>query len=94
MRKYELMVVFPLEEERFKTSAEAVRKVLADFGAQIESEEPYGDRELTYEIKKQTKGRYVLFNINVGPEKIVEIDRQFKLIGELLTFLFVRVDEK
>jgi len=88
------MVVFPLEEERFKTSAEAVRKVLADFGAQIESEEPYGDRELTYEIKKQTKGRYVLFNINAGPEKIVEIDRQFKLIGELLTFLFVRVDEK
>jgi len=94
MRKYELMVVFPLEEERFKTSAEAVRKVLADFGAQIESEEPYGDRELTYEIKKQTKGRYVLFNINAGPEKIVEIDRQFKLIGELLTFLFVRVEEK
>ncbi len=55
---------------------------------------PEGDRELTYEIKKQTKGRYVLFNINAAPEKIVEIDRQFKLIGDLLTFLFVRVDEK
>ena len=94
MRKYELMVVFPLEEDRFKTSAEAIRKVLAEFGAQIESEEPYGDRELTYEIKKQTKGRYVLFNIKAAPEKIVEIDRQFKLIGDLLTFLFVRVDEK
>lgn len=94
MRKYELMVVFPLEEDRFKTSAEAVRKVLADYGVQIESEEPYGDRDLTYEVKKQTKGRYVLFNIKASPEKIVEIDRQFKLISELLIFLFVRVEEK
>lgn len=93
MRKYELMVVFPVEEDQFKTSAEAVRKVLADHGAQIEGEEPYGDRELTYEIKKQTKGRYLMFNIKAAPEKIVEIDRQFKLIAELLTFLFVRVDE-
>ncbi|HHU36832.1 MAG TPA: 30S ribosomal protein S6 [Treponema sp.] len=93
MRKYELMVVFPVEEDRFKSSAEAVRKVLADYGVQIEGEEPYGDRDLSYEIKKQKKGRYLLFNIKAAPEKIVEIDRQFKLIGDLLNFLFVRVEE-
>ena len=29
MRKYELMVVFPLEEDQFKPGVEAVRKVLA-----------------------------------------------------------------
>lgn len=93
MRKYELMIVFPIEEDRFKSSAEAVRKVLADYGVQIENEEPYGDRDLSYEIKKQKKGRYLLFNIKAAPEKIVEIDRQFKLIGDILNFLFVRVEE-
>ncbi|MBN1617366.1 MAG: 30S ribosomal protein S6 [Spirochaetales bacterium] len=93
MRKYELMVVFPLEEDQFKTGAEGVRKVLADFGAQIVSEEPYGDRDLTYEIKKRNRGRYVLFNITASPDKIVEMDRQFKLNTNLLTFLFVRVEE-
>lgn len=93
MRKYELMVVFPLEEDQFKQGAEGVRKVLGDYGAQIISEEPYGDRDLTYEIKKKTRGRYVLFNINSAPEKIVEMDRQLKLNINLLTFLFVRVDE-
>jgi len=93
MRKYELMVVFPLEEDQFKQGAEGVRKVLGDYGAQIISEEPYGDRDLTYEIKKKTRGRYVLFNINSAPEKIVEMDRQIKLNTNLLTFLFVRVDE-
>ncbi len=93
MRKYELMVVFPLEEDQFKPGIEAVRKTLADFGAQVINEEPYGDRDLTYEIKKKNRGRYVLFNINASPEKIVEMDRQFKLNVNLLTFLFVRVEE-
>ncbi len=93
MRKYELMVVFPLEEDLFKTGSEGVRKILGDFGAQILSEEPYGDRDLTYEIKKRTRGRYVLFNINASPEKIIEMDRQLKLNEAVLTFLFVRVDE-
>jgi ribosomal protein S6 len=87
------MVVFPLEEDQFKPGAEAVRKTIADFGAQIVSEEPYGDRDLTYEINKRNRGRYVLFNINASPEKIVDMDRQLKLNVNVLTFLFVRVDE-
>lgn len=93
MRTYELMVVFPIEEDQFKAGADGVRKVLADFGAQTKSEEPYGDRDLTYEINKRTRGRYMLFNILAAPEKIVEMDRQFKLNVNVLTFLFVRVDE-
>lgn len=93
MRKYELMVVFPLEEDQFKPGIEAVRKTITDFGAQLVNEEPYGDRDLTYEIKKRARGRYVLFNINAAPEKIVEMDRQLKLNVNVLTFLFVRVEE-
>ena len=93
MRKHELMTVFPVEEDQFKPGIEEARSVLADFSVQIDSEDPFGDRQLTYEIKKKTKGRYVLFNIHAEPEKIVEIDRKFKLNQNLLTFLFIRVDE-
>lgn len=52
MRKYELMTVFPIEEAQFKPGIEDVRSVLGDFSVQIDSEDPFGDRELTYEIKK------------------------------------------
>ncbi|MCD1654557.1 30S ribosomal protein S6 [Treponema zuelzerae] len=93
MRKYELMVVFPIEEDQFKPGIEAVKKTLTDFGAQIAGEDPYGDRDLTYEVKGRTRGRYVLFTLNASPEKIVEMDRQFKLNTNLLTFLFVKVEE-
>ena len=92
MRNYELMAVFPLEEDRFKALLEAVRSILIGNGAQITSEEPFGDRDLAYEIKKHKRGRYILFNISAPPDKIAEMDRQIKLIQGVLTWLFIRKD--
>ena len=93
MRKYQLMTVYPIEEDQFKQGIEEVRSVLGSFNVQVDSEDSFGDRELTYEIKKKTKGRYVLFNIHAEPDKIIEMDRKFKLNQGLLTFLFIRIDE-
>jgi small subunit ribosomal protein S6 len=94
MRKYELMTIYPVEEDKFKAGTDAVRAVLTEFGAAIEKEEPYGDRDLTYEVKKLNRGRFVLLTINANPAKIVDIDRQFKLNTNLLKFLFVKLDEE
>lgn len=93
MRKYELMTIYPLEEDKYKAGLENVKNVLSQFGAEIQSEQPYGDRDLCYEVKKQKKGRFLLLNITANPAKIVEIDRQFKLNADLLKFLFVRVED-
>lgn len=93
MRKYELMTIFPIEDDLYNEGLEKARSVLKEFGATIESEESYGDRELTYEVKNRTHGRYLLLNIQVSPAKIVEIDRQFKLNTNLLKFMFVRKEK-
>lgn len=94
MRKYELMTIFPLEEEKSKKGAEELRSVLQEFGAEIEKEEVFGDRDLTYEINKQKRAHFVLFNLKVNPAKIVEIEKKFKLNANLLKYLFVKLDEK
>ncbi|MGI5106429.1 30S ribosomal protein S6 [Treponema socranskii] len=94
MRKYELMTVFPLDEEKSKKGADDVRSVLNEFGAEIEKEEPFGNRDLTYEIKKQKRGRFILFTMKLNPAKIVEINKQFKLNTNMLKYLFVKLDEK
>ena len=94
MRKYELMIVFSTEEDKFKAGSEAVRSVLANFGATIDKEESFGDRDLTYIIDKQKRGRFVLFTINANPAKIDEIEKQFKLTKNLLKYLFVKLEEK
>ena len=93
MRKYELMTIFPLDEDRSKNGLETVRQVLSQFGAEIAKEEPFGDRDLTYEIKKQKKGRFVLMNVNVNPGKIAEISTQLKLNNDLLKYMFVLIEE-
>ena len=94
MRKYELMTVFPLDEEKSKKGADDVRSVLNEFGAEIEKEEPFGDRDLTYEIKKQKRGRFILFTMKLNPAKLIEINKQFRLNVNMLKYLFVKLDEK
>ena len=94
MRKYELMTIYPLEEDKYKAGLEALKADLAKFGAEIEKEEPSGDRDLTYEVKRQKRGRFVLLTIKANPSKIVEMDAQFKFNNNLLKYLFVLVEEK
>ena len=94
MRKYELMTIFTLDEDKYKKGSEAVRAVLSQFGAEIEKEEPFGDRDLTYVVKKQKRGRFVLFNIKANPAKLVEMEVQFKLNEDLLKYMFVQIEEK
>ena len=94
MRKYALLTIYPLEEHKYKAGLEALKADLAKFGAEIEKEEPYGDRDLTYEVKRQKRGRFVLLTIKANPSKIVEMDAQFKFNNNLLKYLFVLVEEK
>ena len=94
MKKYELMAIFPLEDEKSKKGADDVKGTLTKFGAEIEEEKQFGDRDLTYEIKKQKRGRLVLFTMKLNPSKITEIDKEFKINMNLLKYQFVRIDEK
>ena len=93
MRKYEMMTIFPIEEEKYNAGLNTLRTTLGEFGVEIEKEEPFGDRDLCYEVKKQKRGRFVLLNIKANPAKIVDINRQFKLNPELLKCMFVKIDE-
>ncbi|MGL4624774.1 MAG: 30S ribosomal protein S6 [Culicoidibacterales bacterium] len=83
MNKYEIMyVVRPnMEEEAFKAIVEHYNTVLTDNGAEVETTDVWGLRELAYEIQKFNKGFYVLLNVNAGVEAINELDR-LMLISE------------
>ena len=93
MRKYELMTIFPTEEDVCQTSLANVRGIFQEFGAEIEKEDFFGERELTYEVKKRNRGKFYLFNIKANPAKIIDIDHKFKLESNLMKFMFVNIDE-
>lgn len=94
MRKYELMTIYPLEDDKYKAGLETLKADLAKFGCEIEKEESYGDRDLTYEVKRQKRGKFLLLNIKANPSKITELDGQFKFNTNLLKYLFVAIEEK
>jgi len=94
MRQYELMVIFPLEEDQHKAGRE---KLLTDLGnneVEIEKTDELGDKDLAYEIKKRRRGKYVLFTIKANPASITTLDRIFKLNPNLVKYLFVNIEEK
>jgi len=93
MRRYELMVIFPMEEDQHKAGRDHLTSDLAANGVEIEKTDEIGERDLAYEIKKRKKGRYVLFIIKADPAKIAVLDRILKLNANLLKYLFVRIDE-
>ena len=92
MRQYELMVIFPLEEDQHKAGREQLLTDLGNNGAEIEKTDEIGDRDLTYEIKKRRRGKYVLFTVKADPAKITNMDRIFKLNANLLKYLFVNIE--
>jgi len=93
MRRYELVVIFPMEEDQHRAGRELVLSDLAANGVEIEKTDELGDKALAYEIKKRKQGKYVLLTIKANPAKIINMDRIFKLNANLLKYLFVRIDE-
>jgi small subunit ribosomal protein S6 len=93
MRRYELTVIFPLEEDQHAACRERLLGDLAANGVEIEKTDETGDRDLAYEIKKRKRGKYVLFTVKADPSKITNLDRAFKLNANLLKYLFVRIED-
>jgi len=93
MRRYELTVIFPLEEDQHRAGREQLLSDLQANGVEVEKTDELGDRDLAYEVKKRKRGKYALLTIKSDPAKITVLDRIFKLNANLLKYLFVRIEE-
>jgi len=89
MKTYELTCAFTVKEEQSASSIEGVQGILKNSQVTIQSEEDLGDRELAYEINKETRGRYRLFNIELEGNKLPKLEDSLKLQKGLLRHLLV-----
>ena len=90
MKKYELMYILmpTLSDEELEKENEKLQKLLTDNGAQITGVNKWGRRDLAYEIKKQTKGYYVVVELN-AEGAIVDQATKVRLLDEkVMRFLF------
>jgi small subunit ribosomal protein S6 len=91
MKKYEIMYIVRdgLDEETRKNEVAKIHAVLTSNGAQIDSVNEWGLRDLAYEIKDQRKGYYVVLKVTAPVLAINEFDRLGKINPTLLRHLII-----
>jgi small subunit ribosomal protein S6 len=96
-RAYELTFIVRLDgtdEATINNTVDQVRAwVEAEELGQVTKIDRMGRRKMAYEIDKQRDGFYVLFNANIEPKALLEIERNLNLAPYVLRYLFVRTDE-
>ncbi|MGE3334479.1 MAG: 30S ribosomal protein S6 [Rhodospirillaceae bacterium] len=75
------------------TLADELTNILVEGGGKVTKRESWGLRSLTYRIKKNRKGHYVLFNIDAPAAAINEYERRMRINEDVLRYLTVRVEE-
>ncbi len=93
MRTYELLTILHSEADLFAKGKETVKAELAHAGANIVKEDDMGDRLLAYEVKKQDRGHFYLFTLEMEPEKVAIVSKPLRLKPEVVKFLFVRKEK-
>ena len=73
--------------------ADSYREMIEQGGGQIAKKEYWGLRNLSYRIKKNRKGHYVLLNIEAPAAAVIEMERNMQISEDVVRYLTVRVKE-
>src|ERR1044072_6632219 len=94
MRHYEVMVILDptLDERTVQPSLDTFRNVILTSGGNVEKVEAWGNRRLSFEIKKHTEGIYAVLDVNADPPAVKELDRQLGLQESVLPTKVPRLD--
>ncbi len=93
MNSYYLTLVLKpeMDEKEKKTLLDVMVKKLVGVDGKVKKEDLWGARELSYPIKRQTKGFFAHFEIEADPKNAKGLDKSLRLEEDILRYLLVRV---
>lgn len=93
MNSYYLTLVLKpeLEEKERKILLDSMVKKLVGEDGKVTKEDLWGNKDLAYPIKRQTKGYVAHFEITTDPKNAKSIDKTLKVEEDILRYLLVRV---
>lgn len=94
-RVYEVMYIVKPQaaDEEVTAINDSLTGVIEKEGGTIVKLENMGRRKLAYEIKRNTEGHYVLFEIEGSGKEIAELERRMRVNDAIIRYITVRVDE-
>ena len=93
MNKYESVdIIDPaVAEEKVKELSQKFTDIINNDG-KVEKVEELGKKRLAYEVKKNKEGYYVVINFEANPELISELERNYRIMDEVIKFITVRAE--
>ncbi len=93
MRSYEIVfIVNPdLDETALNGLIERVKGWITTVGGTIAKVDLWGKRRMTYTIRKQREGQYVLVQAEFEPSFTAELERNLRFLEPVLRFLITAV---
>jgi small subunit ribosomal protein S6 len=94
-RRYETLVLIhpELGEPGAKELTARIQTLAQEQGATISQVQEWGVRELSYLIDKQRRAFFVLFEYRATPSAVLELERNLKLMEQVLRLVSVRQAE-
>jgi small subunit ribosomal protein S6 len=72
--------------------ADTFTAIVTEKGGEVKKRESWGLRNLSFRIRKNRKGHYVLFNLDAPPAAVHEMERNMRLNEDVIRFLTVKVE--
>ena len=97
MKKYETIFIMDpdLDDEQTQAAMEKIKGIIAQVeGAELFKMEDWGMRRLSYDIKKKSRGRYILIHFSGTPALLSELHRNFRVMDAVIKFQSIRLDDR
>ncbi len=93
MRKYELVcVVQPdLDENAFNGVLDRVKGWVTESGGTVDKVDVWGKRKLSYAIRKQREGNFVLFNVTLNPTATTGLEQNLRYTETVMRHMLTLV---
>lgn len=93
--RYELMVIVTpdVTQADYEKHVEEIKKLLGAHNSKIGHTEDWGKRDLAYSIKKKEHGYYYVFDFEMDPSEVPELNKQLRITPFVLRYLIVKLPE-
>lgn len=94
MRQYELAFIIrpDVDDEGVTGTVDKVSQYVKSISGEVTSVDVWGRRVLAYPIDRHREGVYVLFQTQMPPSGLSELERNLKLSEEIIRYLLVKVE--
>lgn len=82
-----------LTDEDLEKIITKMKGIIERAGGEILNTENWKKRKLAYEVKKEKKGIYIIFQLKGNGKLIGELERNYRLEDAVIKFLSVKLDE-